>query len=479
MPVVAATAALLAWPAAALELEPCRIAGTGGLHTVAAECGHLVVPENRDEPGGATLELFVARVPALDRAAESAAFTIIAGGPGQSSAEFYVNSSRGFSRVNRERDIVLVDQRGTGRSNAMRCPMPDDGEPLSLDPELLREATEACLEQLPGDPRFYSTSPAVRDLDAVRAALGYERLDLYGVSYGTRVAQHYLRRFPSRTRTVVLDGVVPADMPLGPGISLDAQAALDSVFDRCAAQPACAARFDDLRTGFAGLLDEFGTEAMIVTMPDPVTGELGEVPVTATELKSAVRLLSYHTDTVSLLPLLLHEAYAGGNIVPLAAQAKLSARGIADALAMGMHNAVVCAEDVPFFPDDLDRDAIERSYLGMLQVDGLVEICSLWPTAVIDEDFKAPVVSDKPVLLLSGDVDPVTPAAYGDRIVPTLPNAVHIINEGQGHGQALLGCMPRLIAEFVTTADAKALDTSCTERLRPAPFFLDFTGPAP
>ncbi len=472
-------AVLAALPAWSLDLAPCRITGTGELRSVAAECGTLTVPENPDDPDGPTIDLFVARVEALNPVRESVAFTTIAGGPGQASTEFYVNYAAAFARVNRNRDIVLVDQRGTGRSNALDCTVPEGLEPMTADPEELRRLTRECLDALPGDPRYYTTSVAVRDLDAVRDALGYEQLDIYGVSYGTRVAQHYLRRNPAQTRTVVLDGVVPADVPLGPGIALDAQAALDQAFARCEADEACGTRFTGLRGGFERLLDQVGDDRVAVTMIDPVTGEPGELLLGGLEMRGAVRLLSYTTETVSLLPLLIHTAHAEGNLAPLAAQAKLSIESVAEALSLGMHNAVVCTEDVPYFDGHVDKDALERTYLGTLQIDGLRDTCELWPAGFIDDGFKTPVVSDAPVLVLSGEADPVTPPAFGERVMSHLANARHIVNVGQGHGQAGLGCMPRLLAEFVETADADALDVSCTERLQPAPFFLDFNGPSP
>ncbi len=437
------------------------------------------MPENPDDPGGTAIDLFVARVTALNPVRESVAFTAIAGGPGQASTEFYVNYAGAFARINRNRDIVLVDQRGTGRSNALDCTVPEGLEPMSADPEELRRLTRECLDALPGDPRYYTTSVAVKDLDAVREALGYERLDLYGVSYGTRVAQHYLRRYPDRVRTVVLDGVVPADLPLGPGIALDAQAALDMAFARCEADESCASRFSDLRGGFGRLLDAIGDEPVAVAMIDPVSGKPGELSLGGMEVRGAVRLLSYTTETVSLLPLLIHTADVEGNLAPLAAQAKLSIESVAEALSLGMHNAVVCTEDVPWFDGHVNTEALEGTYLGTLQIEGLEDTCALWPAGVIDDDFKTPLVSDAPVLVLSGEADPVTPPAFGNRVTPHLTNRRHIVNEGQGHGQLALGCVPRLVAEFVETADPQALDVSCTERLRPAPFFLDFNGPSP
>ena len=473
-------------PAIAVELTDCRLEDTGGLRTVAAECGTLSVPLDPQVPDGEHIELFIARIRALTASAPADAFTVIAGGPGAASTEFYVSQEGAFSRVRRDRDIVLVDQRGTGRSNPLDCPEPpEDTDMAEYSAELVKEASRDCLSSLDADPRFFTTSVAVRDLDELRKALGYAQLNVYGVSYGTRVAQHYLRRYPDQTRSVILDGVVPADLPLGPAISLDAQAAVEQMFNRCAQDAACAEAFPDLRDGFDELAAQLADEPASVMLQDPLVGGSTTEQLSAPAFQAAVRLLSYSTETVSILPLVLHSAYADGDFAPLAAQAAMVTRRTNELLSYGMHNAVVCTEDVPFYePAAVERTALEQTYLGTAMFDGLSDICSVWPAGVIDEDFKAPVVSDRPVLVLSGSADPVTPAAYGERILgdrdePWLTAARHLVVEGQGHGQAAVGCMPKLLGEFVATPDAAAVDASCLDTGGPAPFFTSFAGPEP
>lgn len=470
----------LATASASLRLEDCTLRGASGLTAVAARCGSLSVPENPAEPDGRHIELFIARVRALSLDPPGDALTVIAGGPGQASSEFFADYAGAFEAVRRERDILLVDQRGTGRSNALDCPAQQELESEDYTPAVMRAATRECLAGLTGDPRFYTTSVAVGDLNRVRAALGYSKLNLYGVSYGTRVAQHYLRRFPERTRSVILDGVVPMDTALGPEISLDAQAALENIFRRCAADEACAKHFPDLATAFATMRDRLDTSPVQVELPDPVTALPRRTDFSAQDLAVAVRLLSYTSESVSFLPLLLHHAFHRQDFVPLAAQVLMVSEQLEESLSYGMHNAVVCTEDVPFYdPGAIDREALEGTYLGASQLDALLEICALWPAGVIDEGFKSPVASDKPVLLLSGTADPVTPPANARHVVQHLENALAIEVEGQGHGVAPLGCVPRLMAKFVAQASVEALDTDCVENLRPAPFFISFTGPAP
>lgn len=464
---------------ASLPLDECRIADVSGTRTIAARCGHFEVAEDPTDPGGKAIDLFVAVIPALKSRAERDPFTVIAGGPGQASSEFYVSYQSLFARIQRNHDILLVDQRGTGQSNPLDCREPDALSASDWTPESIRANTLECLDQLKGDPRFYTTSIAVQDLDAVREALGYGRLNIYGVSYGTRVGLHYLRRYPGSVRTLVLDGVVPADLALGPGIALVAQDALDMVFERCETSETCSESFPRLRETFSALHARLSEASVEVALPDPFSAEAASLEFGAMELAGAIRLLSYSPDTVSLMPLLVSQAF-DGNYVPLTAQAMMVSRGLSEQLSHGMHNAVVCTEDVPFFTaEQLDAKALRRTYIGTLQVDALREICQMWPEGVRDEDFKTPVVSDAPVLLFSGSADPVTPPKYGDRAEASLSNARHIVIEGQGHAQVAVGCTPLIIEEFLEASSVLDLDVSCLDRQQPAPFFTSFSGPPP
>jgi pimeloyl-ACP methyl ester carboxylesterase len=196
-------------------------------------------------------------------------------------------------------------------------------------------------------------------------------------------------------------------------------------------------------------------------------------------LNAGLRFLSYSATQASLLPTLVHRA-AQGALAPLAAQTIMSARQIGDQLASGMQNSVICSEDVPFFAAaDIDRAAISRTYQGADQLDALLEICKLWPRGPVDADLHDPLQSDIPTLLLSGEADPVTPPADAERAARGLKRHRHLILSGEGHGQIAIGCVPRLMAEFLDAAAPENLDASCLERHRPAPFFMSMTGPAP
>jgi pimeloyl-ACP methyl ester carboxylesterase len=348
-----------------------------------------------------------------------------------------------------------------------------------MTPVQLAELARECLAKLQARPQFYTTSIAVQDLDAVRAALGYPEVNLYGGSYGTRVAQHYARRFPDRTRTVVLDGVVPPTLALGPSIALESQRALDRVFARCAADIACNARFPDLPGQFARIEARLRQGPVPVTLADPVAGETRQVEVTRAHLLTMARMLVYSPGTASLLPLLVHEAATGGNYVPLAAQAEMLGDELESMIAMGMHNSVACAEDAPRFAGAVQRKALESTLMGTQMLDAMEAICAVWPRGPVDSDFGEPLDSAVPALLLSGEFDPATPASYGEEAAKGFRNARHLVVPGQGHGVVSLPCLQRLMRQFINEGSAARLDPACIAGIRPVPFFLSFSGSAP
>jgi pimeloyl-ACP methyl ester carboxylesterase len=463
----------------ALELKDCRIQDTEGTISAPAQCGRFQVPENPDEPLGKQIELFVARVSTLNQQRSEQAFVLLAGGPGQAASEAYASNQQAFERIRRSHDILLVDQRGTGKSNRMGCEFSAETEALDWADEETTRALRDCYDRLPGDSRYYTTSVAVRDLDAVRAALGYSQLVLYGGSYGTLVAQHYLRRYPDKTRSVILDGVAAPGATLSTDIALNAQLALERVFARCLEDEDCNDTYPELAAAFNRVAERLRAEPVELDMPDPMTARPLHLTLGYDLMAAGIRLLSYRPETIALIPLTISEADKG-NYGPLAAQSLLSVSSLNDMLALGMHNAVMCTEDIPFVDlQTVDMAALESAYLGTDQLNGLRKICEIWPRGMADPDIREPVISDVPVLLLSGEADPVTPPAYADRVAATLRNSRHLVGPGQGHGMISVGCVSRLVADFTRDGSLDQLDGECVQQMGPAPFFLDFNGPTP
>ncbi len=479
--VVGSLAFCTAYPthAAGLPLEDCRLHSEIAGGSVAARCGLLSVPENREQPAGQKVQLHVAVIPSLRLEPAGDPLFVISGGPGQAASDFYISIGPALARVRRDRDIVLVDQRGTGRSNRLDCTFEDESDIVSSDPQQLRVLTRACLDKLPGDPRYYTTSVAVRDLDDVRAALGYQKLDLYGVSYGTRVAQHYMRRYPQRVRVAILDGVVPPQLALGPDIALDAQAALDSAFDRCASDASCEQVFPNIAATFAALHARVEQQPLALSIPDPLNAEPVQARIGAPELSAAIRLLSYSDETVSTLPLLIQEAETG-HPQALAAQFLMIKRSMDTQFAYGMHFAVVCSEDAPRWDQhSAPKSKLAKTYIGESFMTSMRAICEQWPRGPVDEDFSQPLTSAVPTLVLSGGNDPVTPARYGEQILPGLSKAKHLVLDGQGHGQIAIGCMPRVAAEFIAAGSVDSLNDECLQAVAPTPFMLSRSAPSP
>ncbi|HWQ84980.1 MAG TPA: alpha/beta hydrolase, partial [Anaerolineales bacterium] len=360
------------------------------------------------------------------------------------------------------------------------CPDSPDatGDPAA-DQAALETWVSACLDGLDANPALYTTSIAMQDLDDVRQALGYERINLYGLSYGTRAALTYLQMFPDNVRTLILDGVVPQDEALGLDMASDAQRALDLLFERCAADAACSEAFPDLDASFKQLLAQLEAAPVEVTFLHPVNGGQETHPFTAVELVSTVRLLSYTPETAALLPLLIHSAAKENRLDLLTAQSRLVAEELSQSISMGMNLSVLCAEDFPFIDAAAAELASQNTYLGNLQYEELAALCAIWPQGETPAGFKDRVSADAPVLLLSGEADPVTPPENAEQVAATLPNSLVLTAAGQGHNVIFRGCMPQIAYDFIQSGSLRGLDTDCVSQIKPSPFFLTFSGPLP
>ncbi len=465
-----------------IDFINCKVSDITGKYKVKAECATLSVPENYAEANGTKIDLHIARFKAKNEKDRTDATTLLAGGPGQAAIEAFTPYIRLLKDVNRNQDIYLIDQRGTGKSNQMQCDFEDEEfeDIIEFDPVIAKKFTQQCLDQLPGDARYYTTSVAMKDLDVVRAALGLEQWNIYGGSYGTRTAQHYLKQYPNHVRTVILDAVVPVGKPLGPEIALEGQRALDAMLERCATDEDCNTAFPNLSDEVNTLIADLKQSPRKVQIENIASGKLEEFNFTAATLTGGIRLALYSPISLSILPTLLHEAAANEHYGPLARQSINQTRSMFNAMSIGMSNSVMCTEDAPYFTKvNVDQAEIERSFMGADFLEGLEVACSIWPKGPIDVGFHDPVVSDKPILLLSGTKDPITPPSYAEETMQQMSNSKHIIIEGQGHIQLIVGCMPKIVAKFIEAGSFKDINTSCMDKVKPEPFFIDFNGPKP
>ncbi len=459
-----------------IALSECRIPKLA----ITAQCGTLTVPENRSAPQGRTITLAVAMLPANTLNPKRDPLFIIAGGPGQAATHLGPFAAQ-MTGVRKDRDVVLVDQRGTGRSSPLTCAAfkPDDSADTALDIDPLPKAA-ACARELAAqgvDAAQYTTAAWIADLDAVRAALGYEKINLWGGSYGTRVALEYLRRHPERVRSVVLDGVAPPSLRIALDVWPSRDAALSAVFDACAQSPACREAHPDLGATLASIGDRLGPAGRDVRVVDPRTGDASLQRITFDLVLAALQPLTYIPELQALLPEIIALA-AAGDYAPLFAVALFVTGNLAESLNGALHYSVICAEDVPSISATDAQRALDGVRSRALAERALA-VCDVWPRGVAPVDATTPVTSDVPVLILSGGLDPVTPAANGTLVAKTLPNSRHIVARGYGHIVSQHACAPRLIAAFVDDPTFATLPTSCVEHFEhsaPPPLWPDRLG---
>jgi len=463
-----------------LDFQPCSLQMSISAMTVSAQCATLKVAENPAQPKGRQIELALAWIPAKGEAEPDPVF-MLAGGPGQSALESYPQLHPAFTDVIKKRHVILVDQRGTGKSNPLVC-KDESGKSAVAESEaiaaldLVQAKTFArkCADEIGkrANPAFYTTGHAIGDLDIVRRKIGAEKINLYGISYGTRVAQQYAKRFPQNTRSVVLDGVVPNSLILGGDHAVNLEAALNLHFARCTADKICKERFGNPRQKLDALRAQLAASPMIVNYSDPISGEPKQEKLNLAALASVARMYSYSPMTASMLPLILTQA-AQGNGAPLMAQAKMMDQTMNEAIMHGMQLSVICSEDAAELKED---PATANTLIGNSMISFLKAQCEAWPKSKRAADFREPLKGNVPVLLLSGEFDPVTPPRYGDAVAKFLPNGRHVIVKGQGHNVMPVGCAPKIFARFIDSANAKTLDVKCLDSLAYVPPFTGFYG---
>lgn len=461
-------------------LQDCKFKIQGAGVYLDARCAKISVPEDRSKNGGASINLNVVVYPAVNRNPQADPVFLLAGGPGEAATQSFPLMMDAFARIHQDRDLVMVDQRGTGDSHPLTCPVSEDSKngdvnfDISFDESL--EDIKTCREALDGDPRFYTTQAAIDDLEEVRQVLGYEQINLMGVSYGTRVALAYLRQYGQNVRTVTIDSVNPIDWELGPHNPANAQRALDLIFERCAAESDCHQAFPNIKEEFKQLLDRLDKEPVKVTMRHPVTAENIDITLDRKQLGFVLQILSYEPETAALIPLLLHSAYQDGSYNLLLAQALTSQQGLSSSISDGLYLSVLCAEDAPFYPAENPE---EKNVYLINPAPQMSSICKAWNTPAVSAAFKQPVASDRPVLLLTGEADPITPPANALAAAQSLPNSLTVVAPGMGHAVFTRGCFPKIMADFINNGGTNGLDTTCVEKIKPQPFFVSFSGTQP
>jgi pimeloyl-ACP methyl ester carboxylesterase len=470
---LAAATPAAAAPAPPLSLAPCKVAGIER----EVKCGRFEVYEDRAKAAGRKISLRVVVVPATGPGHEPDPVFVFEGGPGESAVESAPGEAQAGAELNRKRDFVMVDVRGTGDSNGLRCEAlrGHKGVLGYMESFLPVDGVRACRQELAGraDLTLYTTTLAVDDVDDVRAALGYDRINIEGGSYGTFAALNYMRRHPEHVRTAVLQGIVPPDTRMPLSFARYAQTALDQVIAACARDTACHAAFPDTAGDVRDVLARLEKHPVDVVVKDSETGK----PVTVTLGRSAaaqtIRYMLYVPITAAQISLQAHMA-AQGDFSRLAETAYMFGSFVTS-MSDGFYLSVTCAEDLPLFTLGAAEEAARGTFLGDFRARVQKAACAEWPQGKTPAGFTDPVRSEAPTLLMSGERDPVTPSSSGDLAARTLPHSKHIVVPGGGHGydgEKGLECLDRIATAFVERGSEKDLDTSCVAKIEPVPFAL-------
>ena len=451
-------------------LSACEVPGEEDDRPIEARCGALTVLENPADSTGRQIDLRILVIPSVSATAADPIF-YFEGGPGGSSVDAArVIAEYVLPKAGTDRDLVFVDQRGTGASNPLLCPEPGHQDLQSLlTPGLDPARAQACIEAIGehADVTFYSTAHAADDIEAVRRALGYNAINLLGSSYGTRLALSYMRRHPESVRSAVLVSVVPTDMRIPQTTASDVQQALDSIVAGCKADEKCGAAFPDLERDVAKAERVVREAPIRITIKNPVTEEAETAMLTHDGFVASMRALLYEPWSQRLLPHYFARA-AAGDYRPFAEEyASVNASYGDESYADGLYYTITCSEDVDFV-DWSEATRLSRETLyGDLRICQYSEICADWPRAALPDGFTQPIVRDTPTLILSGSLDPVTPPELGSRVASHLSDVRHIVVQGDGHnvGEAWPSCGQSLVAEFYATLDHAALNTTCLDSI--------------
>jgi pimeloyl-ACP methyl ester carboxylesterase len=457
------------------RLKPC----TGYDTPVDAYCGTLKVYENRATKQGRQIDLSIVVLPALRADSQPDPLFFLAGGPGQGAAKMAKLVRTFFQRVQNDRDIVLVDQRGTGKSNPLDCINDDDSlQAFMQTNEQLLDQLKACQAKYDADLTLYTTPIAMDDLDDVRAFLGYEKINVYGGSYGTRAALVYMRQHGDRVRAAILDGVAPPNMRLPLYFPRDTQRAFELLAKDCESDAGCNKAYPNLLARMKTLVDRLDKDPPTVTVTHPRTGETADIRIDARLLANVIVSALYSPVMTTLVPAIVTAAEKN-DFQGMLALAAMGDSGGEPNMSIGMQLSVICAEDAPKnTPADLQKGS-ESTLFGKYVMTIQQQACTFWPRGKVDESFYEPVKSDIPTLVMSGEVDPVTPPEWGDQVAATLSNSKHVVMAGTGHTAGGTGCGQRIMREFIEKGAVANLDTSCTDKVKRPAFFLSPAGPDP
>jgi pimeloyl-ACP methyl ester carboxylesterase len=450
-----------------LALQSCELPGVKG----DVRCGTYEVFEDRAAKSGRTIKLKIVVLKSLGSKPAPDAIFPLHGGPGAPATGLVELANHGILGPAREdHDLVFVDQRGTGGSNPLICDVADDVKDLTsffgdiLPPNKVRACREKLQEH--ADLRLYTTPIAMDDLDDVRAALGYNKIDLLGLSYGSIASQVYMRQHPEHVRSVFLVGVATPDIKQPLLFPRSAQHAMDLLIADCTADETCHRAFPRLQEEFGVVLSRFDKGPLPVELVDPVSKKRVQVKLSRSSFVEGIRLAMYSTFSQQFVPKIIHQAYEKDYVPFEEAAVHLSPGG---GVARGVYFTITCSEGVPFITGKELTDETQNTYVGAERVQRHITACKDWPKGNIAPSYLDPVKSDVPVLMISGEVDGSSPTWFGESALKFLPNGRQLKIRYLGH-QFEGNCLRDIFTSFIKDGSAKNLDTSCTEKIRRPPF---------
>lgn len=462
------TSVLAALATAAVQLSPCHVPGVAE----ALKCGVHEVYENREARSGRKLPLKIIVIPARHPHPDQGPVFFVTGGPGETDADQAPDLAGSSERENH--DVVLVDERGTGDGHRLDCPSPGSDDNLQgyLKGPFDRAALRRCAAEL--SQRFdlsqYTTANFADDLDEVRQAMGYDRINLNGGSFGTYAAMAYIRRHGEHVRAAYLTSLVVLDNKVPLYHARAAQEGLDALLDQCEADPACHGAYPTVRADIAGILARLREHPAETWVRHPVTGARTPVTLDATGFADGMRTMLYGSPTAHGLPRLVARA-KGGDFNPFAERAMAASRNIYGGLRMGLSLAITCNEFTGRIRADEIEPAVRGTFLGDWRVRAQMAVCADWPKTHLPADYFAPFRSQVPTVLVSGDMDPASRPHWGETAARSLPNSIHIVVPGGAHTPDN-DCTAEVREQLFARGSVKGLDLGCVAGLRPAPFTL-------
>ncbi len=437
------------------------------------ECGYVTVPELHAEPDGPTIEIPVA-IRRSDTPGAAPLF-LAQGGPGGSAFEVFSLLTAG-SAATTGRDIVIFNQRGTSYASPdLSCTESFDAVTQLLEADddeaerLAMAAVVECRERLVSDGVNLSAFNSVEnaaDIPVLAGALGYDRIDFYGVSYGTLLGLHLLRDHPEILRSVTLDAVVPTQLNFVPEVAATENRVWGEVFAFCASDPVCSTDYPDLEARLFALVERLDADPLVVEVADSDTGASAEASLTGGVMLDLLFQLMYSPGNYAFVPRIIADLEAGDAtalefVWPLIAYDRTFAEG--------MYYSVICAEDADFTPGDINLDGVRPAFAEGAEDElaAFLEVCEVWDVDELDDFVDTPVTSDVPTLVLSGRFDPITPPAYAEQAAATLTNATVVVHPYGAHGVAFDNpCIDQVMASFLADPES-IVDTSCVGAIEP------------